>query len=248
MCSSRRLAALCLPLVFSFACVEHALMETMKPTEHEIPVAAPPPPPEDGALWRGATASGSFLYFDRKARGAGDLVTVMLVENLSAEGSAMTSLDRQSELGATLSSDVGLADVVVKGFDKLLSFIGLDAEPGALPGAELAVIQSRTEQGFEGDGLTNRESSFRGVVTCRVVETLPGGLFRIYGRRRILLNHEIQLVTLEGLVRRADIGIDNTVPSAQVADLQLSFDGIGVLDDEQRPPLFGRFLAWLYPF
>ena len=249
MSTCSRLALVSLAGLLASGCVEHALHETLFPTEHELPAPAPPPEPTDGALWRGSTASGSFLYFDRKARGPGDLVTVLLLENLRAAGSAGTSVDRESELEATLTSDVGLTDIVQEGFDLLLDLFGLsNSGPAVVSGAELGVIESTSSNSFEGDGETNRESSFRGVVTCQVIEALPGDLFRIYGRRRILVNHELQLVTLEGLVRRTDIGIDNTVPSTQIADLQLGFDGIGVLDDGQRTPLFGRFLSWLYPF
>ncbi|NNL67808.1 MAG: flagellar basal body L-ring protein FlgH [Myxococcales bacterium] len=230
-------------------CIEHALKEAWEPTEHEIPPPPPLPEPSDGSLWRGSTASGSFLYFDRKARGPGDLVTVLLVEQLSAEGKAQTSLERQSDLGATLRSDVGLTDLVQQAFDGVLGLLGISNSGAEVPsGADLTVIESQTSHGYEGDGETNRESSFRGVVTCRVIEAVTGDLYRVYGRRRIIVNHELQLVTLEGLVRRSDIAIDNTVPSTQIADLQLSFDGIGVIDDEQRPPLFGRILSWLHPF
>jgi flagellar L-ring protein precursor FlgH len=63
-----------------------------------------------------------------------------------------------------------------------------------------------------------------------------------------LVNHELQLVTVEGLVRRQDIAIDNTVSSTQLADVRFTFDGVGVIDDKQRPPLVGRMLDWVLPF
>jgi flagellar L-ring protein precursor FlgH len=87
-----------------------------------------------------------------------------------------------------------------------------------------------------------------GTLTCRVVEALPGDVFRIQGRRQILVNHELQLVTVEGLVRRQDIAIDNTVSSTQLAEVKLTFDGIGVIDDKQRPPILARVLDWVMPF
>ena len=95
---------------------------------------------------------------------------------------------------------------------------------------------------------TSRETRFRGTVTCQIIDVLPGGIFHVYGRREILVNHEIQLVTIEGLVRRHDIGLNNRVPSSQLANAKLTFDGIGVIDDKQRPSLLARAMDWLYPF
>ncbi len=248
MWSSRALVV-AVPLVLCTACVEHALLESISPTEHELDGPLEAAPPAEGSVWRGTVHSGSFLYFDRKARGLGDLVTVVLVENLSAAGSANTTLDRTSGISAAVRSELGLADLLVGaigGFLKILG-IGSPTEPASLD-QQIAVLDSTLQKEFEGDGETNRASSFRGVVTCRVVEALPGNLFRVYGKRKIVVNHELQLVTLEGLVRQVDIGIDNRVPSSQLADVKLTFDGIGVLDDEQRPALFARVMSWLYPW
>lgn len=246
---SRLVASVLLAATCATGCVEHALIESTRPTEFVEREPEAPPAPNEGSVWRGTTASGSFLYFDRKARGQGDLVTVVLTENLRAEGSANTSLDRQSTISSIVSSEVGLTDFLVEGFEKFLDLFGItNTAAQTLGGEELAVLESQSTKRYEGDGETNRESTFIGVVTCRVVEELPGDLFRVYGRRKILVNHELQFVTLEGLVRRRDIQIDNTVASTQLADVKLTFDGVGVLDDEQRPPLFGRVFSWLYPF
>ena len=102
----------------------------------------------------------------------------------------------------------------------------------------------------DGDPITayTRAGNFTSIVACRVVEVLPGGIFHIYGRREMIVNHELQLLTVEGLVRREDIGINNTVLSSALADARLTYDGIGVIDDKQRPPLLARWMDWLFPF
>lgn len=230
-------------------CVEHALLESIQPTEYPWPEAQPAPPVSDGGIWRGSTQAGSFLYFDRKARGVGDLVTVVLVENLAAAGSANTALDRKSGISATVSSDLGFTDVLQAGARELLRFFGIGFTGSQIDsGQSVNALTSDTDTSFSGDGTTNRQSSFSGVVTCRVVGILPGDVLHIYGKRKILVNHELQLVTIEGLVRRKDINIDNTVASTQIADGKLTFDGVGVIDDEQRPPMLARLVSWLYPF
>jgi flagellar L-ring protein precursor FlgH len=219
------------------------------PPDYEPISAEPPVERSEGAIWSGESAGGSFLFFDRKARGLGDLVTVLVLEDFSAQGTASTSLDKSSSLSADLSSDLGFTEALRQGTEWFFELIGVD-EPGQdVPaGATLNAIDSSQTSSFEGDGETTRGGRLRAVVTCRVVDVLPNGVFHLRGSRRIVVNHELQLLTVEGLARREDISIQNAVPSTSLAEAQLTFDGIGVLDDKQRPPLLARVMDWIYPF
>jgi flagellar L-ring protein precursor FlgH len=233
----------------SLSCVEHALVDSIRPPNFAIPPEEQLAPPTDGAIWRGDTASGSFLFFDRKARGPGDLLTVLVSETAQATQKANTSLERESSIGAKLNSAVGLTDLLQDAAKSFFELLGVDLTTSKSPsGTEVNVVEAAHSSGFEGDGETRREGDFTSVVTCRVVEVLPGGIFHIYGRRELILNHERQLITVEGLVRREDISIHNTVPSSALAQARLTYDGLGVLDDKQRPPLLARVIDWVYPF
>jgi len=242
-------AALALSSLLATGCIENAIQETWDPTRYPITETAPPPPATEGSIWRGTRNSGSFLAYDRKARGIGDLVTVEILENLSALGAANTTVDGTSQLSADLSSDIGWTDLLQAAAREFFELFGVAVSGGAAAaGQTVNIVEANRQSTFEGDGETSRESRFRGTVTCRVVEVLPGDVYRIHGRREILLNHELQLVTIEGLVRRIDIGLDNRIASTQVADARLTFDGLGVLDDKQRVPLIARVLDWITPF
>jgi flagellar L-ring protein precursor FlgH len=238
-----------LPALAASGCVEHALVETLEPTEYPIVTPPTPPPTSEGSIWRGGTASGSFLYYDRKTRGVGDLVTVVLAETLTASGSANTTLAKESSLGADLTSDIGFTDLLQDAAETVFGWIGVSPSGATIPaGSTVNVIDANQGSEFSGDGETARDASMRGVVTCQVVSVLPNGVYHVYGRRKILVNHELQMITVDGLVRRSDIGIDNSVLSTQLADVKLTFDGIGVIDDKQRPPLLARVFDWIYPF
>ncbi len=231
------------------ACVEHAYNEKISPTRYGLPAPPPPAAPSDGAVWRGDTASGSFLFFDRKARGVGDLVTVVVAESATAVESAKTSTGKSSAFGIDLSSDLGLTDILQEAAAAVLEALKVTSTvTTAASGTSVGVVESEQSSAFEGDGETKRAGSFTSIVTCRVVDVLPGGLFRIYGRRELVVNHELQLITLEGLVRREDISIHNTVTSTALAEARITFDGIGVIDDKQRPSLLARLIDWVYPF
>ncbi len=50
------------------------------------------------------------------------------------------------------------------------------------------------------------------------------------------MNNEKQTIILRGIVRRGDIGPNNTVASDSVGDLELEIKGKGVISDGTRQP------------
>ena len=73
---------------------------------------------------------------------------------------------------------------------------------------------------------------------------LPGEIRELVNKvveaeRVINMNHEKQTILLRGVVRRGDIGANNTVASDSVGDLELEIKGKGVISDGVRPPLKG---------
>ncbi|MEZ4330191.1 MAG: flagellar basal body L-ring protein FlgH [Myxococcota bacterium] len=214
------------------------------------PVEPPPAPaPTPGSIWSGATQSSSFMFFDEKARRVGDLVTVVIVEQTQAEGDAKTETDSERKVSAALSSDVGFQKLISSPIRGLMRIFGFD-EPGVTraEGAGLNFIESGMKNEFTGEGNTSRRGSFTGVITCRVVAVLPNGILHIRGRRSVVVNHEAQYISLEGLVRPEDLTIENQVMSNEIAEMRLAYDGLGVLDDKQRPGWMTRAIDWVYPF
>ncbi|MFK7898688.1 MAG: flagellar basal body L-ring protein FlgH [Myxococcota bacterium] len=236
-------------LVLTSGCVETSWREGREPMDYEPVSAAPPPPPSAGSVWNGGTSGGSFLFFDEKAAAVGDLVTVVIVEQTSAEGDASTETDSQRTTSASLSSQVGLQTLVTTPFKGLMKVFGFDGSgPDGNDGSEINVLQSGMNSDFAGEGRTSRSGTFTGVITCRVVGLLPNGILHIRGRRSVVVNHEAQYIALEGLVRREDLSIENQVMSNAIAEMRLAYDGMGVIDDKQRPGWMSRVIDWIYPF
>lgn len=245
-----------LRLVFAIAlaacltgCVEVSVREAREPMDYEPLEVAPSQRPSDGSVWRGGTQSGSFLFFDEKAANVGDLVTVLIIEQTQATGDAETIADSERSSSVGLSSQVGFQKLVSTPIQGLLRVFGFDDQgTGVSQGDQLNVVESSMTNEFTGQGTTSRSGSFTGVITCRVIGVMPNGILHIKGRRSVVVNHEAQYIALEGLVRREDLTIENSVLSNSVAEMRLSYDGIGVLDDKQRPGFMSRFLDWAYPF
>lgn len=163
--------------------------------------------------------SGS-MFTDRKARGVGDLVTVIIVEQAQARQSANTTTGKESrvEVGPGLGV---LADLI-----PLFGMGGGDS--------------------FSAQGQTTRGGSLTAKVTTRVTEVLPNDTLRIEGRQSIVINGEEQEIVIRGTVRSRDIAPDNTVLSPLVADAEISFVGSGIVTDKNSPGILTRLFNWLF--
>ncbi len=167
------------------------------------------------SLW----GEGLDLYGDQRASQAGDLVTVLIMEQNKATQQADTSTSQQ--LGISLDPGVFLSDL----------FGGLSPEYEDQAGAM---------------GTTSRSGTVVGQITVEVVEVLPNGNFRVEGVKGILVNGELEEIFLQGVIRPADICGDNTVESNRVADVSLEYKGRGVIAAKQRPSFLEWILNWIF--
>mgnify|MGYP000753322528 CR=1 FL=1 len=199
--------------------------------DDERPARAPVPS-ESGSLWSDAGYQ-SFLYYDRKAKTVGDLVTIKIVEASQATRSASTSLERSSSLEAGISGMFGLESKVKQ--------LAPSINPSALLGAS-------TGNSFQGDGATTRSGSLTATITARVVKVLANGNLLVLGQQEVKINQELQVLTLRGMVRPQDIQIDNVILSTYIADARIEYTGTGVVAEKQRPGWMGRAVDRVWPF
>ena len=157
------------------------------------------------------------LFSDLRARRVNDLVTVRVVENVTASGSADSALDKKSSGSASVTK-----------------LFGLDTKfPGWLDPTSLAAMSANT--GFTGSGATNRAGSLSAVITARVVEVLPNNDLVLEGIREVDINGDRQFIVLSGIVRAADDGPGNVVPSTAVGQMQIRYFGKGLIKDNLKP-------------
>jgi len=146
------------------------------------------------------------LTADNKAFRAGDVLTVQVFENTSAVSSADTGTRRTNSLRAELAH-------------------------GSSKAAEAALSVGGD---FDGGGRTQRASRLLTTVSVVVQEVLPGGQLRIAGAQSVTVNQELQRVTLEGLVRPADISDGNVVQSTRIAEARITYVGEGDVTERGR--------------
>jgi flagellar L-ring protein precursor FlgH len=164
------------------------------------------------------------LFADLRARRVNDLVTVRVVENITASGSADSALDKKSNAAASVTKLLGAETKF----------------PGWLDPTSLAALGTNT--GFTGSGTTNRAGSLSAVITARVVEVLPNNDLVLEGIREVDINGDRQFIVLSGIVRAADIGPGNVVPSTAVGQMQIRYFGKGLIKDNLKPGWLVRVL------
>jgi flagellar L-ring protein FlgH len=168
------------------------------------------------------------LTSDRRARAVNDLITVRVVENIEAAGTADSQLNKASSASASVPSLFGVES-------KLPSMI----DPTNLASAS-------ADSSFKGGGTTSRTSQLTATMTTRVAEVLPNGDLLLEGVRELDLNGERQIVVLTGIVRAMDVRRNNSVLSTQVGQLRIQYYGRGLMKDNLKPGWLVRVLNKIF--
>src|SRR5690606_31579347 len=154
-------------------------------------VASPQAMPGDGGGSIFAASGGSAgprglrLFEDGKARGVGDLLTVVLVENTRARTNAKTSVTKDAGVDSAAPT-----------------IFGQDVTYNGKPLLQAGIEGSRD---CAGAGDSAQSNQLAGNITVSVVEDLGNGNLRVAGEKRMRLNQGDELVQIQGLVRVADI-------------------------------------------
>ena len=180
--------------------------------------------PDSSAAWSWMNG----LTLDTRARSVNDLVTIRVVESISAAGSADAALSKESDGAAALFSLFGIEDKL----------------PGFIDPTSLAGIRTNTD--FEGSGATTRNGSLFAILTARVAEVLPNGDLVVEGVREIDINGDRQILVLTGVVRPVDIGPTNVVPSSAIGQLRIRYFGQGLMRDNLQPGFIIRLLNRIF--
>jgi flagellar L-ring protein precursor FlgH len=168
------------------------------------------------------------LTSDRRARSVNDLITIRVVENIEAAGSADAQLNKASSASAGVPSLFGIESKL----------------PSAIDPTNLASMSADSQ--FKGGGTTTRTSQLTATMTTRVAEVLPNGDLVLEGVRELDLNGERQIVVLTGIVRAMDVRRNNSVLSTQVAQLRIQYYGRGLMKDNLKPGWLVRVLNKIF--
>lgn len=155
-------------------------------------------------------------------------MTVVVSESASAVASGNTKTARGSSAKAKIDALTGIPRAV-----------------GPLPN----LLSLSANQQLDGQGTTSRETTLRATLTARVTHALPNGLLVVEGIKTVTVNSEAQVIRVRGVVRAVDLSTNNAVSTDQLAQMEVSVNGKGVVNDSiRRPNFLYRLLLGVLPF
>lgn len=183
------------------------------------------------SLWSGARGS---LLGDRRAGQRGDILTVVIEIDESAEISNATSRSRSGSESASVPSLVGIPQII----DRIL--------PGDGTLANAAELESQSSS--NGNGSVRRNESLELRVAATVTEVLPNGVLRIQGSQEVRVNFEIRELLVTGYVRPEDVSRRNEITYDKIAAARISYGGRGQITDVQQPRYGQQIADIVLPF
>ena len=171
------------------------------------------------------------MYTGGRHISVGDVITIFISESTSAVQEAGTQTSGRSTIEAE--------------FDDIWDQIAINTS-----GDEQLRKQQRYgirgSNRYDGLGQTTRKSSVKAVLSGIVTQILENGNLYVVGEHKVKVNEETETIQISGVVRPQYITEKNTVFSYQIANLEISLKGSGVVADKQTPGFVSRFFGWLF--
>ncbi len=178
----------------------------------------------NGAIYQPTTSRP--LFEDRRARYVGDILTISITENTSANSASDSSASRTGAVDITAGPIVGVPGK---------SFQGMN-------------VQAKSSNTFEGKGATSANNVFTGNITVTVIEVLPNGNLLVSGEKQVAIGVGTEYIRLSGIVSPSFIDAANTVPSSKVADARIEYKESGYISEAQVMGWLARFFLTVMPF
>lgn len=198
-----------------------------QPITQQPMTAMPPMPPQaqaPGSIYNPGYA-GRPLFEDQRPRNVGDILTIVIQENVNATKSSGAGVNRNG----TTSFDVPTAGFLGGLFGK-------------------ANLSANGANKFTATGGANASNTFNGTITVTVTGVLPNGNLMVSGEKQMLINQGNEFVRFSGVVNPNTISNLNAVYSTQVADAKIEYSAKGYVDEAQNLGWLQRFFLNVSPW
>lgn len=186
---------------------------------------------DQASLWGAGRQS---LFGDRRAQSRGDIMTVVIEINDSANFSNATGRSRSGSENLSINSLFGIPEIL---------------QPALPDGASLSdAANTSSSSASSGQGTVSRNEQLTLRVAATVTEVLPNGVLRIEGTQEVRVNFEVRELTIAGYVRPEDITRQNEVTYDKIAAARISYGGRGHISDVQQPRVGQQVSDILLPF
>jgi flagellar L-ring protein precursor FlgH len=169
------------------------------------------------SLWR--TGARSF-FNDQRAAKIGDILTVNIEIQDSAQLNNTTARSRTSNTEAGVQALLGLEGVIqnaLPGTPSLDPAVGFDSASSS-----------------NGTGSVNRQEKINLTIAAVITDRLANGNLVIGGSQEVRINNELRELLVSGVIRPEDVAADNTIEHTKIAEARISYGGRGDISQVQR--------------
>jgi flagellar L-ring protein precursor FlgH len=192
------------------------------------PMTALPPVPAQlqppGSIFNPGTA-GHPLFEDQRPRNVGDILTIVIAENVNATKASGANANRNGSTNVAVTQANFLSGL----FNK-------------------ANIAANGQNQFQATGGANASNTFNGVLTVTVTNVLPNGNLVVSGQKQMLINQGNEWVRFSGVVNPNTVAGDNSVFSTEVADAKIEYSAKGYIDEAEQMGWLQRFFLNISPW
>jgi flagellar L-ring protein precursor FlgH len=166
------------------------------------------------------------LFEDARPRNVGDILTIVISENINATKSSAANTAR------TGSADFSMPSV-----------------PGIFGGLfNNSKLAATGDNKFGATGGASAQNTFTGALTVTVISVLSNGNLEVSGEKQILINQGKEFVRFSGVVNPTTISGSNTVQSTQVADARIEYSAKGYINEAETMSWLQRLFLNVAPF
>jgi flagellar L-ring protein precursor FlgH len=177
--------------------------------------------PANGAIFQGSFTP---LTSGSKASQVGDIITIDLVERTIAQKSSSSKTGHDGSIGLT------------------------PPVTGPLSLFSPSDVKSGGDLSFKGEGTAAQSNQLSGQLSVTIAQVYPNGTMLVRGEKFLTLNRGDERLQFSGIVRAADISMDNRIPSTRVADAHIRYTGKGDIARASRQGWLQRFFSIISPF
>jgi len=198
-----------------------------QPITQQPMTATPPMPPSNqspGSIFNPGYA-GRPLFEDQRPRNIGDILTIVISENVNATKSSGANTNRSTSTAFNTPTAGFLGGLFAK-----------------------ANLNATGANQFQATGGANASNTFSGVLTVTVTNVLPNGNLVVSGEKQMLINQGNEFVRFSGVVNPNTISGLNSVYSTQVADAKIEYSAKGYIDEAESMSWLQRFFLNVAPW
>jgi len=154
------------------------------------------------------------LFEDYKPRNVGDMLTVILQENMSASNSVSNNSIHNG------NSNIGI-------------IAGNSKEPNLEINNKLE-FNTSIKNNFLGKGSSFANNQFIGLITVTVDKILSNGNLEVSGEKNIILNEGKEKIHFYGIINPRTISKNNSVLSTQIANTDIKYISSGPINQGSK--------------